>query len=504
MSELQLPIVQVTLLEDRALIRRQGIVELKGGVQRLRLRNVAPSLVDKTLVSQWNESGVRTLHLRVDRYRPSLAPPPAEESRPDPAVLQRRARLQQELAVQQREAQSAANIYGELLQSISERVGVGEMAFAEWESEIDEVEAWRQSLLERHCQLLEELDALEQPSEPAVWTPPSAPAELHTDLVLEVEAGTAQSSSLVLEYTVPCACWRPIHRAVLEGRQLWFQTDGCCWQNTGEDWNDVQLVFSTQRSSLGSEPPGLPPDRLSVQKKSQTVVVSERDVEIQELEPVAPRTHTAEMPGIDDRGESVQLRSQALASVPSHGRPVRVPIFDFSVEATVDQVLMAELCAEVLQRSSQVNSSPYPLLAGPVDLVREAGHIGRTQLNYVGRGERFTLGWGPQSSLRVVRSEVQGKEEKDDLLGGWVKQVQKITLSLSNLSMQSHSLTVIERVPVSEVKQVEVVVDSKATSQGAAPDARGFVTWTLQLGARERQVLNLEYALRKRKEVVTA
>jgi len=504
MSELQLPIVQVTLLEDRALIRRQGTVELLGGLQRLRLRNVAPALVDKTLVAQWNGSAVRTLHLRVDRYVPPAAPAAPVESRPDPALLQRRARLQQELALQQREAQSAANIYGELLQSVSERVGVGETAFPNWEAEIDEVEDWRRHILERHCQILEELDLLEQSVEPVAPPPPPPRSELHTDVVLEVEAPDRQSDTLTLEYSVPCACWRPVHRAVLQDGRLWFQSDGCCWQNTGEDWNDVQLVFSTQRSSLGSEPPALPPDRLSLQKKGQTLVVSEREVEVHKLESPASQAKSSEVPGIDDRGESVHLRSRALASVPSHGRPVRVPMFDFTVDSAVDQVLMAELCAEVLQRSSQVNESPYPLLAGPVDLVREAGHVGRTQLSYVGRGERFTLGWGPQSSLRVVRSEERGKEEKDDLLGGWVKQVQKVTLTLSNLSVQSHSLTVIERVPVSEVKQVEVVVDSKATSQGAAPDSRGFITWTLNLGARERQVLKLQYALRKRKEVVTA
>ncbi|MCA9687369.1 MAG: DUF4140 domain-containing protein, partial [Myxococcales bacterium] len=45
----ELPVVEVTLLEDRALVVRRGVVELAVGRTQLRVDGVAPVLVDKTL-----------------------------------------------------------------------------------------------------------------------------------------------------------------------------------------------------------------------------------------------------------------------------------------------------------------------------------------------------------------------------------------------------------------------------------------------------------------------
>ena len=46
------PVTEVTLLEDRALVVRRGIVELPPGRSRLRITPVAPVLVDKTLSAE--------------------------------------------------------------------------------------------------------------------------------------------------------------------------------------------------------------------------------------------------------------------------------------------------------------------------------------------------------------------------------------------------------------------------------------------------------------------
>src|SRR5262245_26298473 len=65
----EVPVTEVTLLEDRALVVRRGIVELPPGRSRLRITPVAPVLVDKTLAAELSipEGGGGELHddLRV-------------------------------------------------------------------------------------------------------------------------------------------------------------------------------------------------------------------------------------------------------------------------------------------------------------------------------------------------------------------------------------------------------------------------------------------------------
>jgi uncharacterized protein (TIGR02231 family) len=79
-------------------------------------------------------------------------------------------------------------------------------------------------------------------------------AHIEADLMIP-QAGEYE---IAFDYVVPNAMWRPWHQARLlleEKPSLSFRVDGCVWQRTGEDWNNVDLVFSTARASLGTEPP---------------------------------------------------------------------------------------------------------------------------------------------------------------------------------------------------------------------------------------------------------
>src|SRR5439155_823052 len=61
-----------------------------------------------------------------------------------------------------------------------------------------------------------------------------------------------------------------------------FGCEGVVWQNTGDDWNDVDVVLSTMRQSLGAEPPSLTSDILDVVPKSATIRVETRDQAVEE------------------------------------------------------------------------------------------------------------------------------------------------------------------------------------------------------------------------------
>jgi len=506
MRELQAPIAQVTLLEDRALVRRLAELDLPQGVSRWRLRKVPLILVDKTLCAQIEGAG-RLIHLTLDRRQPPPVPPLPPAPDPDDQVSQRRRKeLAEKQTLLERELSSVSALQQELLQDMSQQVAWGNCCAEDWEQRIRELADWKEELLKQRHDLVIQSEALVVPPRP--WTPVDLDEpDVVAEVVLELEAAQAGRASLCLEYVVPCACWRPYHRAVLDGNELEFFSEACCWQNTGEDWNEVELAFSTQRPSLGTEPPRLSIETLRSQKKSQEVVVAQRDQEVHQLESTLPgpsRVRSNELPGIDDQGQSVHLKAPLKATVLSHGKPVRIPLFSFTSPAELENLLMAEVCSEPVQKSRHLNQSPLPLLAGPVDLVRQAGLIGRTSLLYVAPGEKFSLGWGPQSNLRATRTVVTGQEEKDDLMGGWFKSVVRVELTLSNLSAETQSLKVVERIPVSEIKEVEVVFDAKTTSLGAKPDSNGFVTWEVEVAPRGRYHLKLSYAVRRGKQVITA
>src|SRR5436190_1255055 len=83
----------------------------------------------------------------------------------------------------------------------------------------------------------------------------------------------------------------------------------------------------TWRASLGPKPPLLESDVLAVNRKSPNVVVQEREQVVEDVGLGAGQSRSAELPGIDDGGDVQRLRCGHPATIPSDGRPYRVPLF---------------------------------------------------------------------------------------------------------------------------------------------------------------------------------
>ena len=317
-----------------------------------------------------------------------------------------------------------------------------------------------------------------------------------------------------LDYIVPSACWRPHHRAELQlrgegeegasarARGMRFIMRGCVWQNTGEDWRDVELALSTERLSLGTEPPRLVDDVVSARRRSEQIDVELRQQEVQTtgVGEGGAGARAKDMPGIDDGGEALSLRVPGRVTIPSDGRPHRVELAEFSPPAACERVVTAELTPAALLKSTQTNRASRPILAGPVDLVLDGGFTGRTKVMFIAPGERFELGWGPDGAIRVKRA-VDTSVEQARVLSSWKSSRRTVELRLSNLGAAPRRLSVVAGAPVSEIEKVKIDVDVHKTSEGRHADADGFVRWDVTLDGHARSTLTLVFTIKKHDDV---
>ena len=521
--DLKAPVVEVTVLEDRAHVVRRGTVDLLGGMTRLRIHAVAPVLADKTLCASVVQVGQKAADatrerindVRVKRSRLVLGEDKPEQRQKLVAELEQQMRILERqrarhelLRAQQTSLDGVADV---TVTDIGVDVSYGESAPETWQKALAQIAAQEETV--RNHRLALEFEIAEQEQLISrLRARMSATAQVSdaaaAEVVVEVWAAAAGHYTVQVHYIVPGACWRPYHRAQLvelvQGKDpvLHFASEGCVWQSTGEDWTDVQFIFSTERPSLGMEPPPLATDVLHAQRKSEVLVVEAREQEVQTTGlGVAPKQRSAELPGIDDGGEALKLRSTSKASVPGDGRPHRVPLMAFTSPTSIESVLMPELAEAVVLKSSHVNRSQLPILAGPVDLVREGGFVGRSSLLFIAPGENFAIGWGPDGAVRVQRSVELAKEDRG-VMSSWTSQAHLVKVKISNLGAQERTVVVTERVPVSEIEKLRIEVDAGATSDRQKPDPNGFVRWRLELPAFGRKSIELRYVVRKHGDVV--
>ncbi len=513
LPQLLAPVVEVTLLEDRAQVTRRGTAELVSGQQRLVLRQVAPVLADRSLrvVLHGEPEGVEIADFRVRRERRAR-----EQDLPEELAeirrLQREAESQRDAArrraaLLQAQAEALRAAAAQLLQEACEDCAWSRARPQRWTADLAQLRSREEVLLVEILaanELSRELERqvadlrarrarLDQPQ-----------ARVETQVEIDLQAPGACRVEISVRYLVPCACWRPRYRATLHGMgaaSLALQVQACTWQNTGEDWSDVLLSFSTQRPSLGTEPPLLGEELLWVQPKQERVVVEIREQDLQDTGlGRSPAQAELELPGVDDGGEALCLRAERKATVPSDGRPYRVPLASFEAEAQLERVVMAELVPAVLLRCTSSNLAPHPLLAGPVELVASSGPVGRTRLGFVAPGERFELGFGPDDTLRVFRRHEQ-VEQEPGALSRWRSTDHRVEVLLSNLGSQPRELRVLERVPVSELDAVEIHVDESDTTDGLQPDADGLLCWDLTLPGDGHHTVDLAWTLKKKQSV---
>ena len=503
---LDAPVRRVTLLEDRAQVGREGRLRLAAGSHRLKVTSIAPVIADRSVVARGG-NGVRVDETRVTRrWLIGAAEKPADAARleEESATLLSEIRFRQLLLQLAGEKQTS---YDEAAQLLVEGIA-REMPFAKefetrWQTELAalfdrgrEAEAAVRTAKLEMRELRSRLDALRLR---AVATG-RLDHVLLTELEIEVTVETAAEHAITVDYMVPCALWRPIHRATLasEAGTVRFECEGAVWQRTGEDWIDVDLSFSTARSTQRSEPPVMSDDWLRVQKKQEKkVVVGVREQEIattgEDQSGAGAGGGSTDLPGVDDGGETRKLGAARKATIPSDGRLHRVPIFSFETPAEVDRIARPERSPLVHLRSRQPNASKQPLLAGPLELLRDSGFVGRSKVEFVAPGETFAIGWGGEDSLRIKRDRHTHRETAK--LTGKQTITHTVELYLSNLADIAAAFRLEERIPVSEIEKVTVTIDEKETSPKAAADEQGIVGWNIALPPKGTQKIRLVYVL---------
>lgn len=499
-----LPVTAVTCLEDRAHVERSSVLDLEAGVQRLRLGPVSALAVDRTLHAELTaEHPVTVLDVRIVRGWTPRGPGPTAD---DSALRHRAHALEEELLTLRRQRDRLrtrldllGRLAADLLRDIGEGAGSGEADGPRWSRELDRVDEERDSYGERLRTVEARLATLASEhaeTEKAIGLAEAEPAELTGHIELTVDAGAAGPAGLRLSHLTACALWRPAYRAVSDGDRLTLETDAMVWQRTGEDWSDVRLTLSTARSALATDPPRLGEDRLTLQDRSvaerRTVDVELREEAVTDLGPVP----VVGLPGVDDGGETRVLRSPAPVSVPADGRAHRVPLSSFTTTAGVEYACAPELSPLVTQVARFDNLSGHVLLAGPVDLVRAGGFIGRGTLDFTAPGAPVELAYGSRDDHRVIRHT----EETRDTAGITQRTVltRTVRLHLSRFSTPGeHDERVIvlrERIPVSEVSAVETRLREEACSPAPdTVDADGIARWDIALPPGGRRTVTLVY-----------
>lgn len=258
-------------------------------------------------------------------------------------------------------------------------------------------------------------------------------------VTVSLEVSRTGTLDLDLFYVIPGASWKPLYdaRAFEATKTVELSYYGQVQQNTGEDWEGINLTLSTAKPAIGARMPKIRPyylrkaeeeaarvgvggaaDRLTVGKREklfQMVSVRERELAAAPSTRVVKSVEIVTAPA-EEVGTSVNFKVKKREAIPSDNQPHKATIAIESFPAEFDYVTTPKLSPYAYLKAAITNKTDYPLLAGRANVFLGENFVGTSRLDTVASKEKFDLHLGIDQGDKGEKRRAKG-EDQDYLPG---------------------------------------------------------------------------------------
>ena len=325
---------------------------------------------------------------------------------------------------------------------------------------------------------------------------------------IEVEVVTAGTFQPELTYLVRNAGWQPLYdvRLMAEG-DVTIGYLAQITQNTGQDWQNVDLVVSTARPVLNQRLPELKPwfvdeHRPPQPRMKKTAVraampaaasFAAEAASVPDSEPIPIIEAEVAVAEVQDSGTAVSFAVNGKSDIPSDGSPHKTTLSQFSLPPILDYLAIPKHTDAVYQRAKLTNSSTSPLMAGPAHLFVGDEFIGSSKIDYTPPNDEIELLMGVEERLMVEREMVKRDVDKR-LLRDNRHLRYGYEIKIKNLLQSTVKIELQDQIPVSRHEQIKIKLD-KVQPEPAEKSELNILEWHLSLAAGAEQLVVYEYSV---------
>ena len=287
-----------------------------------------------------------------------------------------------------------------------------------------------------------------------------------------LDAAREGTITVRLTYVARGASWSPRYNARYSPQSGKVRLDLAAdvSQQTGETWDNVQLVLSTASPSRGTSPP--------------------------ELEPFVLRAVANGRPGRPTgRGAvtAVEYPAARRQDLPGDGTRRRVALTSAELEAEVVHRVVPRRSENATLQASTVWSGSDPLLSGPVASYLGTAYVGVGVLPATAPGQPLDLSFGVDDRVVVERETLKDLTEGTRALGNTERRTWGYGTTVKNHTGKPLQLVLVDQVPASREADFEVTVTT--TPETSVP-ADGVFEWKATVPVDGEQVFQLQYEVR--------
>jgi uncharacterized protein (TIGR02231 family) len=169
-----------------------------------------------------------------------------------------------------------------------------------------------------------------------------------------------------------------------------------------------------------------------------------------------------------------------------------------TLEAKQKIVAVPEQSLNAARTLDMINTTGQSLLPGKVALYQDGAFIGMTEIDFIADGESFSLFLNVADHVKLSR--ILDRKQSSLVHRQVSKMLVTFVVTAENLSAEATSLTLADRIPVSENKEIRIS-NVKITPSGS-PDSQGILRWELQLKPKEKREFRISYQVEYPSELI--
>ncbi|MFN8152997.1 MAG: mucoidy inhibitor MuiA family protein [Bacteroidia bacterium] len=281
-------------------------------------------------------------------------------------------------------------------------------------------------------------------------------------------------------------------------------------QSSGEDWNQVKLSLSTGNPSIGNDRPVLYPWMLNYY---MPVALYGKQGAVPMAAPVMQEQTLAA--GARDREEDAKVAMKAIEvnvsqnalnssfdimtpyTIPSDGQEYQVEIQKYNLQAEYNYVAIPKLDADAFLTAKITGWEDLSLSPGGANIYFDGAYVGESYINPAESNDTLEISLGRDKRIVVKREKLKDLSG-NKLFGGNKERNLSYDITVKNGKKEAISLILLDQVPVSMQKDIEVKIDELSGAEYNSET--GEVKWKMQIPAGETTKKRLTFKVKYPKD----
>lgn len=350
-------------------------------------------------------------------------------------------------------------------------------------------------------------------------------------IVVVVDSDNAQQLTVELKYIVSNCGWQAnydLSAEDIEGK-IKLKYKAKVYNNTGNDWDNINLVLSTSNPNISASAPDLSPWYLNGNSvvaddyKKKGYIVPQKQAYQRYYQNASVPQQNQQLDGLSLNGTTgwnmnsgnIQNNESARTSVqittievpqlssefdiekqytiPSDSKPYLVEISQHDLNATFSHKAVPKLDKDAFLLANIVGWERLNLISGPTNVYYADTYVGQSYINTRNVEDTLRLSFGRDKKVLITRKKLEEFSEKK-VVGGNKKDTYVFEITVKNNRTIPLTMKLYDQIPVSQQSDITVTVNE--ISEAEYNEENGILTWGVSLNPGEAQKYKISFTLK--------